>query len=101
VAAGLAYCVEALARLELRGNEITLVGGGSAHPAWQQAISGATGLPVQVRAGGEHAARGAAIQAAAIVRVEPVAAVAARWRPPVIDEVHPLAAHHALLEGRG
>jgi len=89
VAAGLAYCLEALARVGIAARAATLTGGGSAHPAWQQAIADATGLPVTVREGGEHAARGAALQAAAIVRGEPVAAIVARWRPPVIAERAP------------
>ena len=89
VAAGLAYCLEALARVGIAGPGVTLTGGGSAHPAWRQAIADATGLPVTVREGGEHAARGAALQAAAIVRGEPVAAVVGRWRPAVTAEVAP------------
>jgi len=89
VAAGLAYCVEALGRLGITAPVATMVGGGSAHPAWQQAVADATGLPVTVRAGGEHAARGAAMQAAAIVRGQRVADVAAAWRPDVIAEVEP------------
>ncbi|MDP9355167.1 MAG: xylulokinase [Chloroflexota bacterium] len=89
VAAGLAYCVEALARLGISAPVATMVGGGSAHPAWQQAVADATGLPVTVRTGGEHAARGAAMQAAAIVRGERVADVVAAWRPAVIAEVEP------------
>jgi xylulokinase len=89
VAAGLAYCVEALNRLGVVAPEITLVGGGSGHIAWQQSIADATGLPVAVRAGHEHAARGAATQAAALVRGERVAEVARQWRPPVIAEVKP------------
>lgn len=89
VAAGLAYCVEALARLGVVAPAVTLTGGGSAHPAWRQAIADATGLPVTVREGGEHAARGAALQAAALAHGEPVADVAARWRPAVTAEVAP------------
>jgi len=89
VAAGLAYCVEALARLGITAPGVTLTGGGSAHPAWRQAIADATGLPATVREGGEHAARGAAMQAAAIVRGETVAATVARWRPAVTAEIAP------------
>lgn len=89
VAAGLAYCVEALARVGITAPSATLTGGGSAHRTWQQAIADATGLPVVVREGSEHAARGAALQAAAIVRNERVADVIARWRPAVIAEVAP------------
>ena len=77
VAAGLAYAVEVLSRLGITASEVTLVGGGSQHPAWRQAIADATGLPVVVRGGGEHAARGAAIQAIAIARQEPLDAVVA------------------------
>jgi xylulokinase len=89
VAAGLAYCVDALQRLGISAPVVTLVGGGSAHPTWQQAIADATGLPVVVRAGGEHCARGAATQIAAIVRGETVAGLARRWRPGVIAEAQP------------
>jgi xylulokinase len=89
VAAGLAYCVDALARLGVTAPAVTLTGGGAAHPAWQQAIADATGRPILVRRGGEHAARGAAIQAAAIVRGEPVEDVAKAWRPEAIAEVVP------------
>jgi len=89
VAAGLAYCVEALNRLGISAPEVTLTGGGAAHPTWQQAIADATGLPITVREGGEHAARGAALQAAAMVRGERVADVVARWRPEVVATVNP------------
>jgi xylulokinase len=89
IAAGIAYCVEALARQEVSAPRITLVGGGARHATWQQAIADATGLPVTVRAGAEHVARGAAIQAAAIVRGETVASLAERWRPPVVAEAAP------------
>lgn len=89
VAAGLAYCVEALRKLGVQASMVTLVGGGSAHPTWQQAIADATGLPVVVRAGGEHCARGAAMQIAAIIRGETVAELARQWRPPIVVEVEP------------
>jgi xylulokinase len=89
VAAGIAYCVEALARLGITAPAATLTGGGSAHHAWQQAIADATGLPVTVRGGGEHAARGMALQAAAIARNEPIVEVITRWRPSVIAEIEP------------
>jgi xylulokinase len=89
VAAGLAYAVEVLSRLGIAAPEITLVGGGSQHPAWRQAIADATGLPVIVRGGGEHAARGAAMQAMAIARQEPLDVVVARWRPEVVARIEP------------
>ena len=89
VAAGLAYCHEALTDLGVRKDQVTLVGGGSAHRTWQQAIADATGLPVTVRAGGEHAARGAAIQAAAIAQGISVRDLAESSRPGVLAEREP------------
>lgn len=89
VAAGIAYCLDALRRVGVAPRELTLVGGGARHPAWRQAIADATGLPVSVRAGAEHVARGAAIQASAIVRGETVASLAAERRPAVTAEVAP------------
>jgi xylulokinase len=89
VAAGLAYCQEALARQGVTRPVVTLVGGGSQHPTWQQAIADATALPVQVLGGKEHVARGAAIQAAAIVLQRPVAELAAAWRPEVVASAEP------------
>jgi xylulokinase len=95
VAAGLAYAVEHLRSFGIHGDAIDLVGGGARHIAWQQAIADATGLTVTVRGGSEHAARGAAIQIAAIVRGESIADLAARWRPPVVATIEP---RHGLRE---
>jgi xylulokinase len=92
VAAGLAYCVEALGRQGISAPSITLVGGGSQHLAWRQAIADATGRPVIVR-GGEHAARGAALQALAIARGEPLDQVVARCRPEIVATVAPRPEH--------
>lgn len=61
VAAGLAYCLAALQRVAIEAPDIVLVGGGSAHPTWQQAIADATQLPVRVFGGREHVALGAAV----------------------------------------
>jgi len=90
VASGLALCIEALAAAGIEAPGIVLVGGGSQHPAWQRAIADATGLPVEVRAGGEHVARGAAVQAAAAVREETVEDLSRLWRPPVFAEIEPV-----------
>jgi xylulokinase len=87
VVAGLAYCVDALAGYGITAPRITLVGGGAMHPVWQQAVADATGLPVEVRAGVEHAARGAGVQAASLVRGESILSVAKQWRPAVVTEV--------------
>ncbi|HEU5430968.1 MAG TPA: xylulokinase [Thermomicrobiales bacterium] len=89
VAAGIAYCLEALARLGIEAPTLTLVGGGSQHAAWRQAIADATGLPAQIRAGGEHAARGAAMQAAAVALGKPLLEIVQDWRPPVVADATP------------
>jgi xylulokinase len=93
VAAGLAYAVAVLANLGITAPEVTLVGGGSRHPAWQQAIADATGLPVVVRGGGEHAARGAALQAIAIARGEAIDSVVQRFRPEIVARIEPRRKH--------
>jgi xylulokinase len=93
VAAGLAYSVEVLSRLGITAPEITLVGGGSQHTAWRQAIADATGLPVIVRGGGEHAARGAAMQAMAIVHGDSLDTVVQRWRPEIVARIEPRPEH--------
>jgi xylulokinase len=97
VAAGLAYCVDALAAVDVTAPTVTLVGGGSQHPTWSQAIADATGLPVFVRGGGEHAARGAAMQAFAVARNEPLDDVVRRWRPDVIFQIEPSPEHRAAF----
>jgi xylulokinase len=93
VAAGLAYCLEALARLGITATEVTLVGGGSQHAAWRQAIADATGVSVVVRGGSEHAARGAAMQALAVAQGEPIDDVVRRWRPEPVARIEPRPAH--------
>jgi len=89
VAAGLAYCLAALRRLTIDEPGIVLVGGGSAHPTWQQAISDACRLPVTVLGGHEHVALGAAVQAAAIATGQPVTEIADRWRPDIAAIAQP------------
>ena len=89
VAAGLAYGVETLAEHDVRGSEVVLVGGGSRHPAWRQAIADATGLAVHVRGGREHAALGAAMQAIAVATRKPIDEVIANFRPETITVTEP------------
>ncbi|CAN5790499.1 xylulokinase [soil metagenome] len=89
VSAGLAACVEGLESQGLQARSLSLVGGGSRHPTWQQSIADATGKVVEVLGGVEHVARGAAIQAAAMVRQEPVADVVRLWRPETLADQRP------------
>lgn len=89
VAAGLAYCVDALGRDGFRASAATLVGGGSASPVWQQAVADALGLPVAVRSGSEHGARGMAAQAAAVATGRTTFDLTQAWRPPVVATAEP------------
>lgn len=89
VAAGLAYGVEALAEQGVTGQEVVLVGGGSQHPAWRQAVADATGLPVHVRGGREHAALGAAMQAIAVATGTPIDEVISAHRPETVAVIEP------------
>ena len=107
VAAGLAYCLAALRRVAIDEPEIVLVGGGSAHATWQQAIADATQLDVTVRGGREHVALGAAMQAASVVTGVPVIEISDRWKPDPISIVTPrpdvagqfrLEERHALID---
>lgn len=97
VAAGLAYGMEALAEQGVAGSEVLLVGGGSQSPAWRQAIADATGLPVHVRGGHEHAALGAAMQAIAVVEGDDIDDVIARWRPELVSITEPRPEYRAAF----
>jgi xylulokinase len=60
---GLAYALDALRRAGVAGNEITLVGGGSASDAWAQLCADIFEVPIVRPAIVEAAASGAARQA--------------------------------------
>ena len=97
VAAGIAYCVDALHRNGVTADRATLVGGGSSSPVWQQAIADATGLPIAVRSGSEHAALGMAAQAAAIATGRTTEDLSRAWRPPVVAQITPDVATQAAF----
>jgi xylulokinase len=100
VAAGLAFGIDQLRLAGITGDAITLVGGGSQHIAWQQAIADATGLPVQVRGGREHAARGAATQIAAILKDVPLESLIEQWKPPLLATIEPRARFRGAFRSR-
>jgi xylulokinase len=100
VAAGLAFGIDQLRLAGITGDAITLVGGGSQHIAWQQAIADATGLPVQVPGGREHAARGAATQIAAILKDVPLESLIEQWKPPLLATVEPRARFRGAFRSR-
>jgi xylulokinase len=68
-----------------------LIGGGARSDAYRQVIADLTGRPVHTVDAPEGTARGAAIQAAAVVRGESVAAVTGHWRPEVTTTTSPRA----------
>jgi len=69
--------------------EVAVVGGGARSLAYRQVLADLVGQPVVRRDAPEATARGAAVQAAAVLAGEPIDLVARRWRPPVIDVTDP------------
>lgn len=67
------------------------IGGGARSHAYRQIIADLTGRAVHTVDAPEGTARGAAIQAAAVVRGETVAAVTAAWRPEATSVTEPVA----------
>jgi xylulokinase len=87
-AAGLALGVRALVDAGVPAPaSLVLVGGGARHPTWLKAIASATGLPVTAPEGDDHAARGMAAQARAVVEGARVRDIAEAWRPAVAHQV--------------
>ena len=92
VALGLVRGERALAALGIPVTGRTIaIGGGARSEAYRQIIADLTGRAVHTVDAPEGTARGAAIQAAAVVRGETVAAVTAAWRPAVTSVTEPLA----------
>ena len=104
-ASGLAVGLDALVTAGVpRPQTILLVGGGAAHATWQKAIASAMKLPVLCPTGADHAARGMAVQARAVLEGVRIADVAERWRPDCVpgavagDATSPAIRHLDLLE---
>lgn len=92
VALGLVRGERALADLGIAVTGRTIaIGGGARSQAYRQIVADLTGRAVHTVDAPEGTARGAAIQAAAVVRGETVAAVTAAWRPEVTSVTEPLA----------
>jgi xylulokinase len=70
-------------------DSVLVVGGGSRHPTWVAAVADATGRPASCPDGEDHAARGAAAQARAVLDRASVREVAEAWRPPAGPRVLP------------
>ncbi|CAL8969520.1 Xylulose kinase [Propionicimonas sp. T2.31MG-18] len=80
---GLAYGVERLTRCGVdTGGSVFAVGGGARSAAYTQFLADVLDRPVLAADAEEATARGAAVQALAVVTGRTVAEVAERWRPP-------------------
>jgi xylulokinase len=80
-----------LARWEpaVAGGRLYLTGGGSQSLALRRAVADLTGRPVLVPASDQLVARGAALQAAAVLAGQPLDEVAETWRAPECTTVEP------------
>jgi xylulokinase len=80
VVCGLLDGLDALSRAGVpTGGRLVLVGGGARSPAYRQLLADLSGRSVTVPHAAEHVATGACVQAAAVLRDRPPAAVAAEW----------------------
>lgn len=68
---------------------VTVMGGGARSTAYRQILADLLGRPVSVRDADESTARGAALQAAAVLRGSTVASVAEALRPDVVTTTDP------------
>ena len=73
------------------------VGGGARSEAYRQIIADATGRPVHTVDAPEGTARGAAIQAAAVVRGESIAVITEAWAPKITSVTEPAADRSDIL----
>ena len=93
VAHGLLDGLDAMVALGLApAGRLVLTGGGARSLALQQVLADLSGRPVEVHTGAETVARGAAVQAAAVLAGADPAEVAAAWRPSPGAVVEPGAA---------
>lgn len=105
VVAGLVGAARALERAGVdTSGEVVVNGGGARSLAYRQVLADALGRPVVRRAAPEATARGACVQAVAVLEGATVAGTAERWRPFTLDAVPPRtdpatidAAHYDLL----
>jgi xylulokinase len=68
---------------------VVLLGGGAKSPAYRQVLADLLQQPVVVRNAPEASARGACIQAAAVLHGEDVTRVRDAWTPPDLVVVEP------------
>jgi xylulokinase len=77
------------AGVPVEGARIALVGGGAHSPAYRRVVADLSGMRVVVPEDAEHVAKGACVQAAALLHGAPVAEIAHSWRGPAVAEIDP------------
>jgi xylulokinase len=89
------------------GGRMIATGGGAASPAYLQLLADLAGQPVSVSGSAETSATGAAVQAAAVLRGEPIDQLATAWAPQLMVAAEPrlgqaageIRARYGLLAG--
>lgn len=90
VVLGLVRGLRAIERAQVRADgTVVVTGGGARSAAYRQVLADATGRPVERRDVDEATARGAAVQAAAVLTRTDVTAVRDAWTPRVTDVTDP------------
>ena len=91
VVCGLLDGIDALdaAGVSVEGASIALVGGGAHSPAYRRIVADLSGMRVVVPEDAEHVAKGACVQAAALLHGAPVAEIAHSWRGQAVAEIDP------------
>ena len=91
VVCGLLDGIDALdaAGVPVDGARIVLVGGGAHSPAYRRIVADLSGKPVVVPEDAEHVAKGACVQAAALLHGADVAEIALKWRGTPVAELDP------------
>ena len=91
VVCGLLDGIDALdaAGVSVDGARIVLVGGGAHSPAYRRIVADLSGRPVVVPEDAEHVAKGACVQAAALLHGANIAEVARSWRGTAVAELDP------------
>lgn len=78
--------------------DVLVAGGGARSAAYRQILADILGVPVHQRDAPEATARGASVQATAVLTGEPVVAVRDRWRPATVGSTEPRPYDHAVTE---
>ena len=78
-----------IAGVHVEGARIVLVGGGAHSPAYRRIVADLSGQTVVVPEDAEHVAKGACVQAAALLHGADVAEIAHAWKGTPVAELDP------------